>query len=67
MLNKATQEVSGVGRDVLKRLWDKYGDPGDVAFEAKVSIWSEQGHSLALKYTDSKPVWFVHVSRTFGP
>jgi DNA ligase-1 len=37
VLNKATMEVSGAGRDVLKRLWNKYGDPGDVAFEAKVS------------------------------
>jgi DNA ligase-1 len=36
VLNKATMEVSGAGRDVLKRLWNKYGDPGDVAFEAKV-------------------------------
>lgn len=49
MLNKATQEVSGVGRDVLKRLWDRYGDPGDVAFEAKVSIRSERGNSLSLE------------------
>ena len=40
VLNKATMEVSGAGRDVLKRLWNKYGDPGDVAFEAKVDAVS---------------------------
>lgn len=37
ILNKAVVEVSGASRETLKRLWDKWGDPGDVAFEAKVS------------------------------
>lgn len=36
ILNKAITEVSGVNREGLKRLWDRHGDPGDVAFEAKV-------------------------------
>jgi hypothetical protein len=36
-------EVSGAGREVLKRLWNKYGDPGDVAFEAKAGSVSVSG------------------------
>lgn len=67
MLNKATREFSGVGRDVLKRLWDKYGNPGDVALEAKVSTWFERSNSITLKYTASERVWFVYVSRMFAP
>ncbi|KAJ9110669.1 hypothetical protein QFC19_001498 [Naganishia cerealis] len=38
ILNKAITEVSGVNRDGLKRLWDRHGDPGDVAFEAKSNL-----------------------------
>lgn len=31
-------EVSGINRETLKRFWDKWGDPGDVAFEAKSNL-----------------------------
>lgn len=32
------QEVSGLQPRDLKRLWEKWGDPGDVAFEAKSNL-----------------------------
>ncbi|KAJ9101148.1 hypothetical protein QFC21_003366 [Naganishia friedmannii] len=38
ILNKAITDVSGVNREGLKRLWDRCGDPGDVAFEAKSNL-----------------------------
>ncbi|KAK8861449.1 hypothetical protein IAR55_002268 [Kwoniella newhampshirensis] len=38
ILTKAVQEVSGLQRRDLKRLWEKWGDPGDVAFEAKSNL-----------------------------
>ncbi|KAJ9092045.1 hypothetical protein QFC20_007476 [Naganishia adeliensis] len=38
ILNKAITEVSGVNREGLKRLWDRFGDPGDVAYEAKSNL-----------------------------
>lgn len=38
ILSKSIKEVSGLqGRD-LKVLWSKYGDPGDVAYEAKSNL-----------------------------
>ena len=38
ILTKAIQEVSGCQPRDLKRLWEKWGDPGDVAFEAKSNL-----------------------------
>ncbi|WVQ78765.1 hypothetical protein IAT38_000856 [Cryptococcus sp. DSM 104549] len=38
ILTKAIQEVSGLQPRDLKRLWQKHGDPGDVAFEAKSNL-----------------------------
>lgn len=38
VLGPAVREVSGVSREAMKRLWDKWGDPGDVAFEAKGNV-----------------------------
>ncbi|ORY29532.1 hypothetical protein BCR39DRAFT_532000 [Naematelia encephala] len=38
ILSKAVQEVSGLQPRDLKRLWEKWGDPGDVAFEAKSNL-----------------------------
>ncbi|WFD43209.1 hypothetical protein MPSI1_001864 [Malassezia psittaci] len=34
LLQKATMQVSGRSTTFLRRTWTKYGDPGDVAFEA---------------------------------
>jgi hypothetical protein len=51
ILNKAITEVSGVNREGLKRLWDRFGDPGDVAYEAKVR---------------SRTPWYLFVSLTVG-
>ncbi|KAJ8102239.1 hypothetical protein POJ06DRAFT_249165 [Lipomyces tetrasporus] len=38
ILSKALKTVSGISGPALKTLYDKYGDIGDVAFEAKVSV-----------------------------
>ncbi|KAK9361899.1 hypothetical protein V1504DRAFT_450622 [Lipomyces starkeyi] len=38
ILSKALKTVSGISAPALKSLYDKYGDIGDVAFEAKVSV-----------------------------
>lgn len=38
VLTKALKNVSGMSNSGLKTLYNKYGDPGDVAFEAKVSV-----------------------------
>jgi len=38
ILSKAVQEVSGCQPRDLKKLWEKWGDPGDVAYEAKSSL-----------------------------
>lgn len=38
ILNRAIKDVSGLQARDLKRLWTKYGDPGDVAYEAKVHM-----------------------------
>ncbi|TYJ59128.1 hypothetical protein B9479_000117 [Cryptococcus floricola] len=38
ILSKAMQDVSGLQPRDLKRLYQKYGDPGDVAFEAKTNL-----------------------------
>ncbi|TXT10939.1 hypothetical protein VHUM_01690 [Vanrija humicola] len=38
VLSKAIKEVSGLQPRDLKRLWEKHGDPGDVAFEAKSNL-----------------------------
>ncbi|WWD05838.1 hypothetical protein V865_003921 [Kwoniella europaea PYCC6329] len=38
ILNKAVMSVSGLQPRDLKKLWDKWGDPGDVAFEAKNNL-----------------------------
>ncbi|EIW68887.1 hypothetical protein TREMEDRAFT_31295 [Tremella mesenterica DSM 1558] len=38
ILSKAIQEVSGLQPRDLKKLWEKWGDPGDVAFEAKSNL-----------------------------
>ncbi|WVQ74491.1 hypothetical protein IAR50_004092 [Cryptococcus sp. DSM 104548] len=38
IISKAMQEVSGLQPRDLKRLYQKYGDPGDVAFEAKTNL-----------------------------
>ncbi|KAF8423809.1 hypothetical protein EV426DRAFT_109618 [Tirmania nivea] len=35
ILSKAILKVSGISKPALKALWNKYGDPGDVAFDAK--------------------------------
>ena len=31
-------EISGLQPRDLKKLWEKYGDPGDIAFEAKSNL-----------------------------
>lgn len=36
ILSKAILKVSGISKPALKALGNKYGDPGDVAFDAKV-------------------------------
>lgn len=38
VLGKAAQEVSGLQPRDLKKLWEKWGDPGDVAYEAKSNL-----------------------------
>ncbi|ORX36503.1 ATP-dependent DNA ligase [Kockovaella imperatae] len=38
ILSRAIQEVSGLQPRDLKKLWEKWGDPGDVAFEAKNNL-----------------------------
>jgi len=38
VLSKAIKEVSGLQAKDLKLLWSKYGDPGDVAYEAKSNL-----------------------------
>ncbi|KAK9239954.1 hypothetical protein V1525DRAFT_396429 [Lipomyces kononenkoae] len=38
IISKALKSVSGISAPALKRLYDKHGDIGDVAFEAKVSV-----------------------------
>ncbi|OCF58023.1 DNA ligase 1 [Kwoniella mangroviensis CBS 10435] len=38
ILTKAVMSVSGLQPRDLKKLWDKWGDPGDVAFEAKNNL-----------------------------
>ncbi|WWC60196.1 uncharacterized protein I303_102761 [Kwoniella dejecticola CBS 10117] len=38
ILTKAVTSVSGLQPKDLKKLWDKWGDPGDVAFEAKNNL-----------------------------
>lgn len=40
-----------MNREGLKRLWDRFGDPGDVAYEAKVR---------------SRTPWYLFVSLTVG-
>ena len=37
-MSKAVQEVSGLQPRDLKKLWEKWGDPGDVAYEAKSNL-----------------------------
>ncbi|KAK0536270.1 hypothetical protein OC834_001250 [Tilletia horrida] len=38
VVNKAIQSVTGKTNRFLKNLWDRTGDPGDVAFEAKKDV-----------------------------
>ncbi|BEI89860.1 uncharacterized protein CcaverHIS019_0212220 [Cutaneotrichosporon cavernicola] len=38
ILSRAIKDVSGLQSRDLKRLWNVYGDPGDVAYEAKVHM-----------------------------
>jgi DNA ligase-1 len=38
ILSKTILEVSGIAPRDMKRLWEKYGDVGDVAFEAKSNL-----------------------------
>lgn len=38
VLGASLKSVSGVSAAKLKTLWNKHGDPGDVAFEAKSSV-----------------------------
>ncbi|WBW72786.1 DNA ligase [Schizosaccharomyces osmophilus] len=38
MYSKALKEVCGISSQSLKTLWNRHGDPGDVAYEAKVSV-----------------------------
>ncbi|EPX74361.1 DNA ligase [Schizosaccharomyces octosporus yFS286] len=38
MYSKALKEVCGISSQSLKNLWNRHGDPGDVAYEAKVSV-----------------------------
>lgn len=38
ILSKAVQEVSGLQPRDLKKLWEKWGDPGDVAYKAKSNL-----------------------------
>ncbi len=38
ILSRTIKEVSGCSASQLKVLWSKWGDPGDVAFEAKSSL-----------------------------
>lgn len=37
IINKALTGLSGITAAALKKLFNKHGDPGDVAFEAKVN------------------------------
>ncbi|KAL2313374.1 DNA ligase [Schizosaccharomyces pombe] len=62
MYSKALKEVCGITASALKNLWNKYGDPGDVAFEAKVSVRTlsrpepltiKKVYSTLLKIADS--------------
>jgi DNA ligase-1 len=38
ILTRVIKEVSGLQARDLKRLWSVHGDPGDVAYEAKVHM-----------------------------
>lgn len=38
ILTRAIKDVSGLQARDLKRLWSRHGDPGDVAYEAKVHM-----------------------------
>lgn len=38
ILTRAVQDVSGCQPRDLKKLWEKWGDPGDVAYEAKSNL-----------------------------
>ncbi|KAK9479610.1 hypothetical protein V1514DRAFT_278079 [Lipomyces japonicus] len=38
VISKALKSVSGISAPAMKKLFDTYGDIGDVAFEAKVSV-----------------------------
>ena len=38
IVSKTVKEVSGISAQEAKRLWDRYGDAGDVAFHAKSNI-----------------------------
>lgn len=45
ILSKAIQQVSGITPQALKRLYNKTGDPGDVAYEAKSNLRTLIPHS----------------------
>lgn len=38
VLTKAIKEVSGITPQALRSLWNKYGDAGDIAFEANKNV-----------------------------
>ncbi|PWN46158.1 ATP-dependent DNA ligase [Ceraceosorus guamensis] len=38
IINQAIKETTGASPRLLKQLWDKWGDPGDVAFEARKGV-----------------------------
>lgn len=45
ILNKQVAEVSGLQSREMRKLWEKWGDPGDVAYESKVSDMIYQAES----------------------
>lgn len=50
ILTKSIQEVSGLQPRDLKPLWNKWGDPGDVAYEAKSSLRTLVKPNILLAY-----------------
>ncbi|KAG2078893.1 ATP-dependent DNA ligase [Suillus decipiens] len=38
VISKAIQQISGLSSSALRRLYNSFGDPGDVAFEAKSNV-----------------------------
>ncbi|KAG1862554.1 ATP-dependent DNA ligase [Suillus subalutaceus] len=45
VISKAIQHISGLTSSALRRLYNSFGDPGDVAFEAKSNVRTLVPHS----------------------